>query len=111
MSNAFTISSVSEASEIKLAPHDVSFDPALELLRQGNKFATQGQFADADRVFRTAASLPGGKPIWNFKSLGFCPTVFPDVSSIDAYWQQLDQGLDQTLAEHFEVTSKNSLNR
>ena len=78
-------------------------EPALELLYQGNKFATQGQFADADRVFRAAASLPDGKPIWDFKSLGFCPTVFPNVPSIDAYWQQLDQGLDQALAEHFDI--------
>ena len=72
-------------------------------IRQGNKFATQGQFTDADRVFSAAASLPGGKPIWNFKSLGFCPTIFPDVPSIDAYWQHLDQGLDLALAEHFDI--------
>jgi len=41
--------------------------------------------------------IAGGKPIWNYKALRFCPTVFPDVSSIDAYWQQLDQCLDQAL--------------
>jgi predicted O-linked N-acetylglucosamine transferase (SPINDLY family) len=37
------------------------------------------------------------------KSLGFCQSVFPDASSIDAYWQQLDQGLDQALAERFDI--------
>jgi len=57
----------------------------------------------ADRVFHAAASLPGGKPIWNVKSLGFCPSIFPDVSSIAAYWQHLDQRLDQALAEHFDL--------
>ena len=79
-----------------------------ELLRQGNKFASQDQFSEADRVFRTAASLPDGKPIWNFKSLGFCPSILPDVSSIDAYWQRLDQGLDQALAEHFDLDWRTS---
>ena len=69
--------------------------------RQGNRFATQEQFPEADKAFRAAASLRGGKPIWNFKSLGFCPTTFSDESSIDVYWQQLEQGLEQVLAEHF----------
>jgi hypothetical protein len=92
-----------KTSEPQSALHDVPLTPALQLLRQGNKFASQEQYSDADRVFRAAALLPGGKPIWNFKSLGFCPTVFPDVPGIDAYWQQLDLGLDQALAEHFDV--------
>ena len=56
------------------------FEPALQLLYQGNELATQEQFSDADRVCRAAASLSGGKPLWNFKSLGFCPTVFQDES-------------------------------
>ena len=83
--------------------HNAPLDPASELLCQGNNFASQEQFSDADKVFRTAASLPGGKAIWNFKSLGFCPSVFPDGSSIDAYWQRLDHGLDQVLAERFDI--------
>ncbi|MCL2711636.1 MAG: hypothetical protein FWE95_12225 [Planctomycetaceae bacterium] len=87
-----------QASENNPTSRDTSLDPASELLRQGNKLASQEQFSDADKVFRIAASLPGGKAIWNFKSLGFCPTVFSDVSSIDAFWQQLDQGLDQVWA-------------
>ena len=85
-------------TETNPASHAVPLDPASQFLRQGNQFASHEQFPEADGVFRTAASLPDGKAIWNFKSLGFCPTVFPDASSIDAYWQRLDQGLDQVLA-------------
>ena len=77
--------------------HNTPLEPALQLFRQGNKFASQEQFSEADRVFCAAASLSGGKPIWRFKSLGFCPTVFPDETSIDTYWQELDQGLDRAL--------------
>jgi len=84
MSSAFPISFAKKTSEIEPASYDTPLEPALELLRQGNKLASQEQFSDADKVFCTAASLPGGKAIWNFKSLGFCPTVFPDASSIDA---------------------------
>jgi predicted O-linked N-acetylglucosamine transferase (SPINDLY family) len=103
MSNSSIISSDTEVSKPNPVSCDVPLEPALQLLRQGNQFASCEQFSDADSVFRAAASLPGGKLIWNFKSLGFCPTVFPDVPGIDAYWQQLDQGLDQALAEHFEI--------
>ena len=71
--------------------------------RQGNRFATQEQFSKADKAFRAAAFLCGGKPIWRFKSLGFCPTTFPDEASIDTYWQQLEQGLDQVAAGYFAV--------
>ena len=92
-----TISPAAEASETAPTSHDTPLDPASELLRQGNKFARDEQFSDAESVFRAAASLPGGKAIWHFKSLGFCPSLFPDTSSMDAYWQQLDQGLDQVL--------------
>ena len=98
---------MSNSSDTEIANNPVScdapFDPASELFRQGNKFARDEQFFDAERVFRAAASLPDGKAIWNYKSLGFCPSIFPDASSMDAYWQQLDQGLDQVLAEHFDI--------
>jgi len=98
MSNSHTISSCKNASEIVPVSYDEPLEPASRLLRQGNKFASCEQFSEADKVFRTAASLPGGKGIWNFKSLGFCPNVFPDASRIEAYWQQPDHGLDQVLA-------------
>ena len=85
MSNSSTASSDWKTSKIKPASRDAPLEPALELLRQGNKFARDGQFSDAESVFRAADSLPGGKTIWNYKSLGFCPSLFPDASSMDAY--------------------------
>jgi hypothetical protein len=103
MSNSSLTSSDTEVSENNPESRDAPLESASELLRQGNQFASQEHFSDADSVFRAAASLPGGKAIWNYKSLGFCPSIFPDVSSIDAYWQQLDQGLDHALAEHFDI--------
>jgi Flp pilus assembly protein TadD len=71
--------------------------------RQGNKFATQERFVEADSAFRSATTLRGSKPIWRFKSLGFCPTTFLNETSIDAYWQHLDQGLNHALAERFSI--------
>ena len=51
-------------------------DPASELLRHGNKFARDEQYSDADSVFRAAASLSGGKTLWNEKPLGLNGSVF-----------------------------------
>ena len=65
--------------------------------RQGNLLFAQGRFAPADRAFHEAASLPAGKEIWRWKSLGFCPPVFPDEQSIDHYWAQLDHHLDRAI--------------
>ena len=62
--------------------------------RQGNILFAQEKFAPADHAFQEAASLPGGKEIWRWKPLGFCPTVFPDENNIDRYWTQLQQRLD-----------------
>ena len=90
-------------TETEPALHNVPLEPASELLRQGNKFAKDEQFSDAESVFRAAASLPSGKAIWNYKALGFCPSLFSDVPSMDAYLQQLDLGLDHALAEHFDL--------
>ena len=47
-----------QPSEIEPASHDAPLDPASELLRQGNKFARDEQFSEAESVFRAAASLP-----------------------------------------------------
>jgi len=65
--------------------------------KQAGRLFGQGKFAQADRVYHEAASLPGGKEIWRWQSLGFCPPVFPDEQSIDRYWTQLDQNLNRAL--------------
>jgi len=63
MHNSFTTLSDKKTSETEPVSHDAPPDPALELLRQENKFARYEQFSDAERVFRAAASLLGGKAI------------------------------------------------
>jgi len=65
--------------------------------KQGKRFSAQGKFAQADRVYHEAASLPGGKELWRWQSLGFCPPVFPDEQGIRRYWRQLEQHLDRAL--------------
>ncbi len=70
------------------------------MLRRGSQLAVREQFVDANRVCHEAASLPGGRELWRWKSLGFCPTVFQNEQEIDRYWEKLDHGLD--LALHTE---------
>jgi predicted O-linked N-acetylglucosamine transferase (SPINDLY family) len=65
--------------------------------KQAGRLCSQGKFSQADRAFHEAASLPGGKEIWRWQSLGFCPPVFPDEQSISRYWAGLDQHLDRAL--------------
>ena len=73
------------------------------LLAQGLKFFQEEQFHEANRIFHEAASLPGGKEIWRWKSLGFCPTVIDSEKSIDRYWRQLEHGLDLAIAAKFPI--------
>ena len=55
------------------------FEPASELLRQGNKFARDEQFSDADRVFRAAVMMPKGEqsnaPLMTMPTPAECFTV------------------------------------
>jgi len=81
------------------SPDHVAGNNILRDLRfkQGGRFFTQGKFSQANRAYHEAASLPGGKEIWRWQSLGFCPPVFPDEQSISRYWTGLDQHLDRAL--------------
>ena len=65
--------------------------------KQGGRFFVQGKFSQAESAYLEAASLPGGKEIWRWQSLGFCPPVFPDEQSVSRYWTGLDQHLDRAL--------------
>jgi predicted O-linked N-acetylglucosamine transferase (SPINDLY family) len=65
--------------------------------KQAGRLFAQGRLAPADRAYHEAASLPGGKELWRWHSLGFCPPVFPDEQSIDRYWTGLDQHLERAL--------------
>ncbi len=72
-------------------------------LRQGNRWAMQEHYNKANRAFHHAASLPDGKELWRWKSLGFCPTVFQNEFSVNRYWQRLHEGLDNALAANVPV--------
>lgn len=58
-----------------------------------------GDIPGAKNLFRRAASLSGGKAVWRWKHLWFCPTFFENEAEIDAYWNQMDADLDTALAE------------
>jgi predicted O-linked N-acetylglucosamine transferase (SPINDLY family) len=74
-----------------------------DLFRQGNQLSVQERFHDANRVFHQAASLPGGRELWRWKSLNFCPSIFPDEDSIERYWGHLNEGLDQILVQNIPI--------
>lgn len=71
--------------------------------RQGNAFAVQERFNDTAQAFRQAASLPGGKKLWLWKPLGFCPTVFRNTEASGEYWRRLHEGLDIALDSEIDI--------
>ena len=44
-----------------------------------------------------AACLRGGKQVWNWKHLSYCPTFFESNDQIDEYWANLHCGLEEAL--------------
>lgn len=74
-----------------------------ELFSRGMQLFQQEHFNEANHVFQEAASLPGGKELWRWKSLGFCPTIFDSEESIDRYWQQLDHSLDMAIDAKLKI--------
>jgi len=95
------LANTESALRIALAcnPNHVAGRKVLRDLRfkQGGRFFAQGKFSQADHAYHEAASLPGGKELWRWQSLGFCPPVFSDEQSISRYWTGLDQHLDRAL--------------
>ena len=88
---------------LKSAPPIPTPESINALLAQGQQLFQQEKFHEANNVFHQAASSPGGKEIWRWKSLGFCPTVIDSEESINRYWQQLDHGLDLAIAARFPI--------
>lgn len=72
---------------------NASFDE----FRRGQILAAEERFHEANDVFQRAAASDGGRELWRWKSLGFCPTSFPDGESTDRYWDRLDKSLDLIL--------------
>ena len=86
---------------VPLAEKLVSFFPdnADEHHRLGWVYGESGQLDAAKNVFRKAAALPGGKAVWRWKHLAFCPIFFETEEKIDAYWANLNRELDEAIAE------------
>ena len=57
------------------------------------------EISTAKKTFVRAASLPGGKTVWRWKHLWYCPTFFENSEEIDAYWNRLNADLDEAIAE------------
>lgn len=72
-------------------------------LKQGNQYFVQEQFHEANRSFSDAASLPGGRELWRWKPLGFCPSLFSDEKSVEDYWNKLDRSLNLALDAEIPV--------
>lgn len=71
-------------------------DEQVEVLHYQAFEATRREhFAEAVRFYRQAADLVPDKEIWRWKSLGFCPAVFPDQQSVESYWQRLEAASEQ----------------
>lgn len=81
---------------LELAPdHADATNHLRELyLSRARQEGYEEHFPEAARLFQVASSLPGGREIWQWKSLGLCPSVFPDEISIKRYWRRLDRSLN-----------------
>ena len=62
-------------------------------------YGNSGDIAQAKRHFQRAASLPGGKPVWRWKHLWYCPMFFESEEAIEKYWTTLNVDLDAAIAE------------
>ncbi len=78
--------------------HRLSPGDALPLLSLASSQADQDKFEQAEANFAQAAALPNGKAIWNFKRLGFCPSVFETADAIDDFWANHLSELDKAIA-------------
>ncbi len=74
-----------------------------DFFRQALAAAGREDFHRASHFFRQAADMPGGKELWRWKSLGFCPTSFSDADAIDRYFKTLQNGLDLALYENIPM--------
>lgn len=55
------------------------------------------QYAEAKSHYAKAAALRSDRPLWKYKHLGLCPTVFDNTDEIREYWQELNESLDEVI--------------
>ena len=58
-----------------------------------------GRLEEAKTVLRHATTLKGGKDIFRWKHLWYCPEYFPDSAAIDEFWANLQKDLAEAVAE------------
>lgn len=80
-------------------------DPGAQKL-YGECLGDTGNWEDARRQFRHAASMEGGRPEWKYKHLFYCPNVFKDNDAIETYWKILNADLDAAIKEKPEFDWK-----
>lgn len=73
-------------------------DPELNLML-GSFHLRLERAGDARRAFSRAAALRNDRPLWKWKCLGVCPTVFEDQQAIERYWTDLEEGLEAAIDE------------
>ncbi|MDR1267929.1 MAG: hypothetical protein LBK82_00240 [Planctomycetaceae bacterium] len=81
----------------------VSRSPVEDLFIRAHEAVSREDFHAANLYFRRAADLKPEKELWRWKSLGFCPTIFPNEISIEQYLKQLNDGLDLALRENIPM--------
>ncbi|MCL2622579.1 MAG: hypothetical protein FWD31_02840 [Planctomycetaceae bacterium] len=52
---------------------------------------------EAKSHYAKAAALRPDRPMWKYKHLGLCPTVFENTDEIREYWQELNESLDEAI--------------
>ena len=67
--------------------------------RMGCLCGDSGDWKGAKHYFQKAASLPGGRAVWKWKHLWYCPAFFENENEIDRYWEILNEDLDIALQE------------
>ena len=89
------------AEAVPFVEHQLAMEPEnAELLHQlGTLYGENGDVEKAKWHFQRAASLPGGKPVWKWKHLWYCPTFFENEEDIEKYWAGLNADLDAAIAE------------
>ena len=80
--------------QIAMEPENAEFHHQLGIL-----YGENGEIEKAKQHFQKAASLPGGKPVWRWKHLWYCPTFFENEEEIEKYWAGLNADLDAAIAE------------
>lgn len=65
----------------------------------GECLGETGHWEDARRQLRHAAGMEGGRELWKYKHLWYCPSVFSDDDAIETYWKALQEDLEAALKE------------